>query len=207
MSAARRKRPGSPAQAAIDAIVIGASAGGVEAVGALLGALPKPYAPSLIVVIHVPQDRPSLLAQIFQARCRLLVREALDKEHIEPGTVYVAPPSYHLLIESDETLALSHDAPVGFSRPSIDVMFESAAEVFGKRLLGIVLSGANDDGAAGLAAIRAAGGRAWVQAPSDALASTMPQAALERAGADLVLPLADIAERLAHLRSGSGIAL
>jgi two-component system chemotaxis response regulator CheB len=195
------------AQAAIQAVVVGASAGGVDAVGALLGGLPKPFAPSIIVVIHVPASRPSLLAEIFQARCRLPVHEALDKERIEPGNVYVAPPGYHLLVESDETLALSLDAPVGFSRPSIDVLFESAAAVFGDQLLGIVLSGANDDGAAGLATIREAGGRAWVQKPSEAVAPAMPQAAIDRAGADLVLPLADICERLAHLRSGNGVAL
>jgi two-component system chemotaxis response regulator CheB len=148
-----------------------------------------------------------MLPQIFQAKCRLPVREALDKEHLERGTVYVAPPGYHLLVEGDGTLALSQDPPVAFSRPSIDVLFESAASVFGEHLLGIVLTGGNNDGAQGLAAIRAAGGRAWVQKPSDALTSAMPQAALDRAGADLVLPVADIAERLAHLRSGRGAAL
>jgi len=135
------------------------------------------------------------------------VREALDKEHVDAGTVYVAPPGYHLLVEADHTLALSMDAPVAFSRPSIDVLFESAAVAYGERVLGIVLSGANNDGAAGLAAIRAAGGRAWVQQPADALAATMPQAAIDTAGADLVLPLRDMALRLAHLRSGRGVAM
>lgn len=196
--------PGGPR---IEAIVIGASAGGVEAVGALLQGLPAPYAPSLIVVIHLPADRPSLLAEIFQARCRLPVREALDKEHIDAGTVYVAPPGYHLLVEADETLALSLDAPVAFSRPSIDVLFESAAAAYGERVLGIVLSGGNNDGAAGLAAIRAAGGRGWVQEPADALAAAMPLAAIKEAGADLVVPVRDMAVRLAHLRSGRGVAL
>jgi len=199
-----RAAPGGPQ---IDAIVIGASAGGVEAVGALLQGLPTPYAPSLIVVIHLPPDRPSLLAGIFQARCQLPVHEALDKEHLEAGTVYIAPPGYHLLVEADGTLALSLDAPVAFSRPSIDVLFESAAAAYGERVLGIVLSGANSDGAAGLAAIRAAGGRAWVQDPGDAMAAAMPQAALDTAGADLVVPLRDMAVRLAHLRSGRGVAL
>ena len=196
--------PGGPR---IDAIVIGASAGGLDAISTLLQGLPDKYAPSLMVVIHLPADRPSLLVEIFQARCRLPVREALDKEHIEAGTVYVAPPGYHLLVEADRTLALSLDAPVAFSRPSIDVLFESAAAAYGESVLGIVLSGANNDGAAGLAAIRAAGGRAWVQEPADALSAAMPQAAIDTAGADLVVPVRDMAVRLAHLRSGRGVAL
>jgi len=202
-----RSRQGAHGGPQIDAIVIGASAGGVEAVGALLQALPQPYAPALMVVIHLPPDRRSLLTEIFQAKCRLPVREALDKEHVESGTVYVAPPGYHLLVEADRTLALSLDAPVAFSRPSIDVLFESAAVAYGDRVLGIVLSGGNNDGAAGLAAIREAGGRGWVQEPTDALAAAMPQAALQTAGADLVVPVRDMAVRLAHLRSGRGVAL
>jgi two-component system chemotaxis response regulator CheB len=191
----------------IRVILVGASAGGVDALGTLLAALPSPYVPAVVVVLHIPPDRPSLLAELFAARCRLPVREALDKEHVDGGTVYVAPPGYHLLLEREGTLALSQDAPVAFSRPSIDVLFESAAFAYGPRVLAIVLTGGNNDGAEGLAAIRAAGGRAWVQDPDEALAPTMPQAALERAGADLVLPLRDLAERLANLRSGRAAAL
>ena len=186
----------------VDAIAIGGSAGAVEAVGKLLEGLPAEFKPSIVIVIHVPADRPSLLAAVLGQRCRRPVREALDKERIEPGVIYVAPPDYHLLVESDGALALSRDEPVAFSRPSIDVMFESAAEAYGPRLLGIVLSGANADGAAGLAAIRKAGGRAWVQQPGDAVAETMPAAAITQAGADLILPIDDMAQRLAHLRSG-----
>ena len=200
-------QPGKPADRRIEAIAIGASAGGVEALGVLLGALPRPYVPAIVVVIHIPPDRVSKLADLFSTRCRLPVREALDKEHIEPGTVYFAPPAYHLLVERDRQLALSQDPPVAYSRPSIDVMFESAAHAFGEALLGIVLSGANSDGAAGLAAIRAAGGLAWVQEPRDAVAPAMPEAAIAKAGADLVVPLADMAQRLAHLRSGRVLAV
>lgn len=191
----------------IEAIVIGASAGGVEALGVLLGALPGGYVPSILVVLHVPPDRPSLLAALFRERCRLPVREAMDKERIERGTVYFAPPDYHLLVEEGGTLALSQDAPVAFSRPSIDVLFESAAEAYGSRLLALVLSGANEDGAAGLKAIRAAGGRAWVQKPDTASSPVMPAAAIARAGADLILPIRDLAERLGHLRSGRAVAI
>ena len=191
----------------IDAVVIGASAGGIEAIGALLAALPSPYVPALLVVLHVPPDRPSAVPALFAGRCRLPVREALDKETIEPGTVYIAPPDYHMLVEPERLIALSKDAPVDFSRPSIDVMFESAALAYGERLLGIVLTGANADGARGLAAIRREGGRAWVQRPEEALASAMPAAAIEVAGADLVLSVPDMAQRLAHLRSGRFLAI
>ena len=191
----------------IEAIAVGASAGGVEALGVLLQALPEGFVPAIFAVLHLPPERPSLLAEVLQPRCRLPVREALDKEEVLPGCVYLAPPDYHLLVEKERTLALSRDPPVYFSRPSIDVLFESAAEAFGPGLLGIVLTGANADGAAGLRAIRQAGGRAWVQAPEDALSDAMPLAALQLAGADLVLPLRDIAERLTHLRSGRPVAL
>ena len=191
----------------IDAIVIGASAGGIEAIGTLLQALPSPYVPAVLVVLHVPPDKPSALPQLFGGRCRLPVREALDKESIERGTVYIAPPDYHLLVEPEKMLSLSKDAPVAFSRPSIDVTFESAAHAYGDRLLGVVLTGANSDGASGLATIRREGGRAWVQRPEEALARAMPAAAIEQAGADLILSLPDMAQRLAHLRSGRLVAI
>ena len=191
----------------IDAVVIGASAGGVDALAILFDSLPAGYKPAILVVIHIPPDRPSLLADLYRARCHLPVREALDKEPVEPGTIYFAPPDYHLLVEPDRHLSLSGDPPVGFSRPSIDVLFESAAHAYRERLLGIVLTGANSDGAQGLAAIRAAGGHAWVQQPEDAAAETMPAAALANAGADLVLPVRDMAERLAQLRSGRAVAI
>jgi two-component system, chemotaxis family, protein-glutamate methylesterase/glutaminase len=193
--------------AAVEAVAIGASAGGMEALGVLLQGLPEGFVPAIFAVLHLPPDKPSLLPELLQRRCRLPVREALDKEGVRPGCVYLAPPDYHLLVEKEKTLALSSDAPVLFSRPSIDVLFESAAEAYGPALLGIVLTGANADGAEGLRAIRQAGGRAWVQAPNDAVSDAMPAAAIARAGADLVLPLRDMAERLIHLRTGRPIAL
>ena len=199
--------PRNRAELRIDAITIGASAGGVDALSILFDALPEGFKPSILVVVHIPGDRPSLLADLYRARARLPVREALDKEPVEPGTIYFAPPDYHLLVEPDRHLSLSADPPVGFSRPSIDVLFESAAPVYRHRLLGIVLSGANSDGAQGLAAIRRAGGHAWVQQPDDAAAEAMPTAAIAGAGADLVLPVRDMAERLAQLRSGRAVAI
>jgi two-component system chemotaxis response regulator CheB len=191
----------------VDAIAIGASAGAVDALAILFEALPEGFRPAILVVVHIPADRPSMLADLYRRRCHLPVREALDKEPVAPGTIYFAPPDYHLQVEPDRHLSLSGDPPVAFSRPSIDVLFESAALAYRDRLLGIVLTGANSDGAQGLAAIRAAGGRAWVQQPEDAASGTMPAAALESAGADLVLPIRDMAERLVQLRSGRAVAI
>lgn len=191
----------------IDAIVIGASAGGVDALAILFESLPAGFRPSILVVVHIPPDRPSLLADLYRQRCPLPVREALDKEPVAPGTIYFAPPDYHLLVEKDRTLSLSGDPPVAFSRPSIDVLFESAALAYRDRLLGIVLSGANSDGAQGLATIRRAGGHGWVQSPEDAVADAMPRAAIAGAGAELVLPVRDMAERLTQLRSGRAVAI
>ena len=131
-----------------------------------------------MVVVHVPPDKRSILAELFQAKCRITVREAEDKEPISGGTVYFAPPDYHLLVETDRSLSLSSDEPVLYSRPSIDVLFESAADAYGPALIAIVLTGANQDGAKGLKAVVEAGGTAIVQSPEDAFASAMPEAAL-----------------------------
>ena len=180
----------------VSAVVIGASAGGVEALSVILPALPATFQTPVFVVLHLTRERPSLLGEIFRARCAVPVREADDKEPIAAGTVYFAPPDYHLLIEEDGSLSLSSDDPVNFSRPSIDVLFESAAEVYGERLLGVILTGANSDGADGLAAIRRAGGVAVVQDPAEAQVRLMPQAALAKTRADYVLPLEQIAALL-----------
>ena len=186
-------------QGRIEAIVIGASAGGVEALGVILPALPARFRPALLIVLHLPRERPSLLVEIYEKRCALPIREADDKEPIEPGTVYFAPPDYHMLIERNRQIALSTDEPVHYSRPSVDVLFESAADVFGKRLLGVILTGANEDGAAGLHAIHRAGGVTVVQQPDSAKVPLMVVSALQRHPADFVLSLPQIAELLAGL--------
>jgi two-component system chemotaxis response regulator CheB len=183
----------------IDAVVIGASAGGVEALAVLLPALPAAFRPALVIVLHLPRERPSLLVEIFGRRCALPVREAEDKEPIEPGTVYFAPPDYHVLVENCRQIALSADEPVHYSRPSIDVLFESAADVYGERLLGIILTGGNEDGAAGLHAVHQAGGITIVQQPDTAKVPLMAVSALQRGPADFVLPLEEIAEYLGGL--------
>jgi two-component system chemotaxis response regulator CheB len=187
----------------IDAIVIGASAGGIEALMTLLPALSASVSIPLFIVLHLPRDRPSLLPEVFAPKCRLAVCEAQDKEPVRPGTVYFAPPDYHLLIDAGPTLALSSDELVNYSRPSIDVLFESAADVYGARLLGVVLTGANEDGAAGLAAVSAAGGITIVQQPHSAQVKSMVLSALNRSPTSHVLELEGIAGLLATLNQGT----
>ncbi len=160
------------------AVVIGASAGAIEALGVILPALPADFPWPILIVVHVPSHCQSLLAELFKNRCQLLVKEAEDKETICPGTIYFAPSDYHLLVEPDFTLSLSSDEPVLYSRPAIDVLFQSAADAYGDGLIGIILTGANSDGAQGLRAVHAAGGNALVQDPATAQAATMPRAAL-----------------------------
>ncbi|MBB3842951.1 two-component system chemotaxis response regulator CheB [Xanthomonas arboricola] len=184
------------AVAQFDAMVIGASAGGVMALQALLSSLPADLPMPVLVVLHLPRDRTSHLAELMDARCALPVREAEDKQPLLAGSVTIAPPDYHLLVETRDSLALSMDAPVLFSRPAIDPLFESAADVFGQRLLAILLTGASSDGSAGVAAVRAVGGTAWIQRPDDAASPLMPASALAYAGADAVLTLQAICSRL-----------
>ena len=180
----------------IDAVVMGASAGGIQALKVLLPALSPGLRAPVLIVLHLPRDKPSMLPEIFSTRCAVPVREAEDKETVASGTVYFAPSNYHLLLDRGPQLALSADEPVHNSRPSIDVLFESAADVYKERLLGIILTGANEDGAAGLACIKDAGGMTVVQEPETAQAPTMVKAALALRPADWVLPLDGIAALL-----------
>ncbi len=166
--------------APVEAIAIGASAGAIQALSRILPALPAAYPIPVLVVVHVPADRSDLLTPLFRAKCRVAVKEAEDKEPAVGGTVYFAPSDYHLLVEADRTLSLSWDEPVLHSRPSIDVLFESAADAYGPALVGVILTGANEDGAEGLHAVIAQGGVALVEDPVDAYAPMMPGAALAR---------------------------
>ena len=184
----------------VDAVVIGASAGGVEALLALLGGLPAGFRPAVFVVIHLPPDQPSGLAALLAQRCALPVAEALDKQPVRDGVVVIAPPNYHLLVEPTLTVALSVDDPVRFSRPAIDPLFESASIAYGPRLLALLLTGGSDDGSEGLAAVRQRGGCAWVQDPATAVASAMPAAGLALAGADAVMSIDQMVRALAGLR-------
>ena len=169
-------------------MVIGGSSGAIDALVTLVPALPATLRASVLVVLHMSRDPRSRLLEIFRPHCALPLQEAQDQDIIEPGTVYFSPPDYHLLVDQGPRAALSVDAPVNFSRPSIDVLFESAADLYGDQLVGILLSGANEDGARGMQAIHAAGGLVIVQDPASAAVSTMPRAALARVGAHHVLP-------------------
>lgn len=177
---------------AAEAVVIGASAGGIDALLVLLQPLQAPLAVPVIVVLHLPDDHESRLAEVFGHRLRVPVEEARPHGPVRAGAVYVAPPGYHLLVEADRSFSLSCDAPVLFSRPSIDVLFESCAEAWGRGLVGMVLTGANEDGAQGLAAIKAQGGLAAVQDPAEAAHPVMPEAAMRAAQPQFVLPLAGL---------------
>jgi two-component system chemotaxis response regulator CheB len=159
------------------AVVIGGSAGAFDILRRIVSSLPQPLACAVAIVIHLPAHS-SGLADLFGSGTSLTVKQAEDKEPIQPGTIYIAPPSYHLLIESHRAFALSADPPVHFSRPAIDVLFETARDAYGPNLVGILLSGASEDGAAGLHEIHRGGGVTVVQAPSSADSPAMPSAAL-----------------------------
>lgn len=177
-------------------VVVGASAGGVLALRSLLSGLRADLAASLVIVLHIRESGVDSLIGLLNQSSRIPVREALHGAPIDTGVAYVAPGNYHLLIEREGCFALSVDDKVCHARPSIDVLFASAADAWRGPLVGVVLTGSNEDGARGLAEIRARGGRAWVQSPAEAEAPQMPEAAIRVAGADAVLPLADIARNI-----------
>lgn len=183
----------------IDLVVIGCSAGGFDSLQHILPALPENFPVPVVVVIHLPPDKDSFLAQAFDRRSKLEVKEAEDKESLVPGIVYFAPPGYHLLVEKDRTFSLSVEEPVHFSRPSIDVLFESVAAAYGPRALGLVLSGANADGAHGLKLLLEAGGCGLVEDPATAAYSAMPQAAFNLAQPQKALPIRELAQWLGRL--------
>lgn len=181
-----------------DAVVVGASAGGIEALFALLGGLPADYPLPILVVLHLPEHHDSKLAEVFAPRLALPVQEARAHAPVPRGVSF-APSGYHLLVEADRTFSLSCEAPVLFSRPSIDVLMESCADAYGTRLAGILLTGASADGARGLARIRETGGLAAVQSPQEAQHPVMPGAAVAMADPQLVLPLAQLHALLLRL--------
>jgi len=185
----------------IEAAVLGASAGGIDALLRMLHDLPRPWHLPLVVVLHLPEGHESHLAEIFAERLHVPVHEAADKMPLAPGHVYFAPPGYHLSIERDRRFSLSCEPPVRFSRPSIDVLMASAADAYGPALAGIVLTGANEDGAEGLQRIHLAGGITAVQDPNEAQISIMPEAAIALHSPDHVLPLRELRALLLQLES------
>lgn len=180
-------------------VVIGVSAGGMEALGLLLPGLPADFPAPVVVVQHVAPDSGDYLPRWLDQRCALTVEQAGHGTTLLPGHAYVAPPDYHLAFENTQTLALLTDEKVNFSRPSIDVTFESAAQVFGQGAVAVVLTGANADGAQGAAAIQQAGGRVVIQDPEEAQVDTMPRAALALTVPEAVLTLDHMADFLTNL--------
>ncbi|WP_296600045.1 chemotaxis protein CheB [Phenylobacterium sp.] len=187
--------------AGLSAVAIGGSAGAVQALSRILPGLPADYPLPVLVVVHVPPDRDNALVALFDAKCQVEVKEAEDKEPARPGVVYFAPSDYHLLVEADGTLSLSSDELVNLSRPSIDVLFESAADAYGPSLVAVMLTGANHDGAQGLRAAADAGGVAIVEDPASAYASAMPVAALRACSEAKTMNLDAIASYLSSLRT------
>jgi two-component system chemotaxis response regulator CheB len=181
------------------AVVIGVSTGGVAALKSVLGFLPDDFPIPILIVTHICRDSDDGLALLLNDICTIRVKEADEMEELVPGTVYLAPANYHLLIEREGTLALSIDPPVNFARPSVDVLFESAAEVFGPSLIGVIMTGAGCDGSTGLQKIKQCGGITIVQDPADAEMDAMPNSALHLLKADYVVQLRELPTLLIRL--------
>jgi two-component system chemotaxis response regulator CheB len=179
-----------------DAIVMGVSAGGLYALTHIPEALPEHLPMPVMIVQHRSRDERYLLEEVLQVKCRVHIKQADEKETLKAGTVYMAPPDYHMLIESDKTISLSFDPPVNFSRPSIDVLFETAAEVYGQKLLGIMLTGANKDGSWGISCIRKKGGVTIAQKPETADYPVMPKAAIKTGAVQHIMTLDEIRDYL-----------
>jgi two-component system, chemotaxis family, protein-glutamate methylesterase/glutaminase len=181
------------------AIVIGTSYGGLEALKSILPKFGPTFPVPIIVVLHIGENNNDTFVNFLNSICPLHVKEAEGNEKIKVGFIYFAPPNYHLLIESDFTFSLTIDKKHNYSRPSIDILFESAAWVYTKNLIGIVLTGANSDGSLGLKTIKSFGGMTIVQSPESALSPAMPQAAIKMVKPEFKLKLEDIADKLIEL--------
>lgn len=179
-------------------VVVGTSLGGLYALQVILASLPEDFSPAMVIVQHREPGSSDTLREILQRHSVLPVHEAEDKEAILPGHIYLAPADYHLLLEPGYFI-LSTVAPVNYARPAIDVLFESAADSYGKEVVGVILTGMNNDGAQGLAAIKQRGGLALVQDPATAEAPTMPEAALASTPVDRILSLAAMGPYLVTL--------
>jgi two-component system chemotaxis response regulator CheB len=177
-------------------IAIGASSGGLEAINKILALMPVYFATPVVLVIHFPRNADVILDSVFHIPQGVSIQEVQDKMTIESQNIYFAPPGYHLLVEKNRTFSLNQDDPVNFSIPSIDVFFESAAEVYRHKLIGVLLTGANSDGANGLKVIQEFGGTTYVQNPTTAAMPVMPEAALRIMQPDGVLNLQEIGMKL-----------
>jgi two-component system chemotaxis response regulator CheB len=182
-----------------EAIVIGSSAGGLNALKTIFRGLSKRFNIPVIIVQHISPDAENYLIQILHDLRKLKVKEADEKERPVPGVAYLAPPNYHLLLEADRTFTLTIDERVNYARPSIDVLFETAAEAYKDTLIGIILTGANNDGSQGLKKIKDFGGLTIVQDPETAEVESMPRTAIQTAVVDHIIPLNEIASFLNSL--------
>lgn len=181
-----------------EAVVIGVSAGGLFALQEIISKLPRQFIP-IVIVMHVKANSDSFIGSYLAQHSKLIIKEAESSDGIEQGIIYIAPPGYHLLIEHDKTLSLSIESPIQFSRPSIDVLFESAALAYHEHLIGVILTGANNDGSQGLKKIKERGGVIIVQDPETAFAKEMPRAAIALNKVDYITPLDCIATLLIEL--------
>lgn len=181
------------------AVVIGCSSGGLNALKCILPMLPAGFTMPVIIVQHIGAGADSYWVKALNELCKVTVKEADEKEPLKPGIVYTAPPNYHLLVERDHTLSLTIDERVNYARPSIDVLFETAAAAYGPKLIGIVLTGANHDGAKGLKRIKEGGGITIVQQPETAEAAIMPKFAIAESVPDYIIPLEKIPDLLTKL--------
>lgn len=181
------------------AVVMGASMGGMEALGKILSDLPEKFHVPILIVQHLSPNSDSFLASYLDRVSQLKVKEADEKEAVCPGNVYIAPPNYHLLVEKDEVLSLTVESRVNYARPSIDVLFESAAEVYKEKLIGVILTGANSDGSHGLKCVKELGGLTIVQDPKSAEASMMPNSAIACTKIDFILSPEQIGPKISEL--------
>lgn len=188
-----------PSRTSYEAVVVGVSSGGMEVLNTILPKLPAGFRLPVIIVQHMHSSSDNYFAKSLDKKCRVSVMEACEKDPIKGGTVYIAPPNYHLLIEQDRTFTLEVTPRVNYARPSIDVLFESAADVYNDKLIGIILTGANFDGSQGLKLIKERGGVAIVQDPVTAQADSMPRQAIAVTHVDHVLPPKKIAALLLDL--------
>lgn len=181
------------------AVVIGASAGGLDAIRILLTGLKAEFNAPILIVQHLSAHSDNYMINQLNKICSIHVKEAEEKERVLPGTAYIAAPNYHLLIEEDETLSLSVEPKVNYARPSIDILFDTAADAYGNELIGVILTGANSDGSKGLRRIKQLGGVTIVQNPKSAEATAMPQAAISLTKVDYLLELKEISIKLIEL--------
>jgi len=182
-----------------EAIVIGVSSGGLNAMKIMFSILPHEFSIPIVIVQHIGARSENIWVQLLNDKCKLEIKEADEKEKIEKGKIYIAPPNYHLLIEQDRTFTLTVDERVNYARPSIDVLFETAAEAYQNRLVGIVLTGSNNDGSKGLKRIKEYGGLTIVQQPDTAESSFMPASAIATVQPDYILPLEAIINLLIEI--------